>query len=216
MGLYKYLPDYPTQPLEVTQGGIAYRTTSRLLGKRRYDDTRTKALNLPNEAGGAVFHSESDNTELFVLWAKALDDTEQAAYDYHFPASWNVEAMDVYQWDESKSSLSGNTIRLTESPVFVRITKDSGNEAVHQGVAFEVSPTISSGQFTVKFDLPTSGMVELNVYSLTGSLCSNLLPRQLLPSGAATFNFDVSLAPGVYLLILQKPSGRERRKIVIR
>src|SRR6476659_1121128 len=75
MGLYKNLVDMG--PLytggaynqQYNDGGIAFKTTSDLLHNKKYDATRTAALNLPSNIDGAAF-TDVVGSFTYVVWAK--------------------------------------------------------------------------------------------------------------------------------------------------
>ena len=122
MGFYRPIPNSPQNAtLRMHESGVAWRTTSRLLGERKYDETETKRLNLPSEIGGGAF-STTARDYIYVLWAKTTKDlSEEASATYTFPVSMNVKEMTVVSWNEQETALSGNTVNLTGSPVYIKI-----------------------------------------------------------------------------------------------
>ena len=122
MGFYKPLPNSPgSGTLRVNESGTGWRTTSRLLGNRKYDEDETLRLNLPAQVDGGAFYSSSANDYVYALWAKTTTDrSESASASYSFPASMGVTGMDAFNWEETQTSISGNTVSLTATPLFIK------------------------------------------------------------------------------------------------
>jgi len=122
MGFYKPLPAAPGGTLRINDSGIAWRTASRMLHERRYNESETAKLSLPAGIDGGAFHSTKTNDYVYVLWAKTTTDlSETASASYTFPASINTARLNVTIWNESSSIINGRSITLNGSPVFIRI-----------------------------------------------------------------------------------------------
>ena len=123
MGFYKPLPATPTAaPLRMNESGVAWRTASRMLGGRKYDAAETARLNFPPTVDGGAFYSTSAQNYVYALWAKTSRDlNESASTIYSFPAMMNVVSMRRVGWDENVTGVSGNTITLGGTPVFITI-----------------------------------------------------------------------------------------------
>ena len=126
MGFYKPLPDSPTAgPLRMNESGVAWRTSSRMLGGRKYDPAETARLNLPSGVDGGAFYSASERNHVYALWAKTgRDRSEEASASFSFPASMNVASMRRIGWNETESGVVGNTVALTGSPAYIIINKN--------------------------------------------------------------------------------------------
>jgi len=121
MGFYKPLPNTPGGALRINESGVAWRTTSEVLRERRYHPSETSKLALPSGVEGAAFHSTATNDFVYVLWAKTTTDlSEAASASFTFPASISVNRLTVTLWDGTTSEISGRTLNLTGSPVFVK------------------------------------------------------------------------------------------------
>jgi len=122
-GFYMPLPDSPEgAKLRMHESGIAWRTTSRLLGERKYDIKETAGLNLPSQIDGAAFYSATARDYIYVLWAKTTKDlSEEASATYRFPVSMEVNKMTSISWNQQQTDINGNTVQLTGSPVFIKI-----------------------------------------------------------------------------------------------
>jgi hypothetical protein len=216
MGLYEAIPEMPYN-VKVKDSGIAWRTVSRQLGDRKFDKERTQALNLPPEINGGAFYASSTDDYVYALWAVAVGDNERRKADYVFPESWKVKEINGRQWNETGFSLQGNKIELTESPVFVQITKDaSGIISPQAAQGFTVNPTLSSGQFTIGLEIQDPENVRIDLYNIAGSLTQHLLINRELSAGYHSLPFDLNLSPGIYILVVSKKSGTMHKKIVIR
>ena len=122
MGLYKPLPVTPSGALRVNESGIAWRTVSRMLKERRYDQGETAKLSLPAGIDGAAFHSTKTNDFIYVLWAKTTQDlSEAASASYTFPAAISANRLNVTSWNGNSTDINGKTVNLSGSPVFIRM-----------------------------------------------------------------------------------------------
>ena len=121
-GFYKPIPDSPQgAELRMHESGIAWRTTSKLLGERKYDENETSRLHLPSEIDGGAFYSAVTNDYLYVLWAKTTKDlSEEASASFSFPEPMNVTGITSFAWDERETEINGNTVKLTGSPVYMK------------------------------------------------------------------------------------------------
>ena len=127
MGLYKKIHYSNKLKPEITEGGIAYRTTSQILFGLKYDSIKTKALLLPIGADGAAF-KDDNGVYTYVVWAKTTKDkSEIANATYSFPISFNVQNFIKRDWDFSKTTsqlpILYQNIALTASPIFLTESK---------------------------------------------------------------------------------------------
>jgi len=125
MGFYRPLPNSPSDAqLRLHESGVGWRTTSRLLKERRYDANETQRLNLTSDMNGAAFYSETAQDYMYVLWAKTTSDlNEKASASYFFPVSMDVKEMTIFDWTEKQYLMSGNTVNLNETPLFIKVIK---------------------------------------------------------------------------------------------
>ncbi|MDL2221326.1 Ig-like domain-containing protein [Parabacteroides sp. OttesenSCG-928-N08] len=120
-GFYKPIPSTPGEAeLRMHESGVAWRTTSRLLRDRVFDALETEALNLPDNIAGGAFYSAEANDYIYILWAKTTRDLDEtAAAIYHFPAAMNCYKLLTIAWDQTESTIPGNSISLTGAPLFI-------------------------------------------------------------------------------------------------
>ena len=79
------------------------------------------SLNLSSGIDGGAFYSATARDYIYVLWAKTTKDfSEEASASYSFPASMGVKEMTSIAWNQTETSISGNTVHLTGSPVFIK------------------------------------------------------------------------------------------------
>jgi hypothetical protein len=81
---------------------------------------------------------------------------------------------------------------------------------------FSVYPNPAKENISLHYSLPKNEMVEVKLYSLSGSLCYSLL-KTYKSSGKIDDLIDIpaECLPGLYLLSLESPSGRISRKLMI-
>ncbi len=123
MGFYRPIPNAPdAESLRVKESGIGWQTTSRLLGKRTYDDAATSRLNLPDSVDGGAFYSPDKKDFMYVLWAKTTRDMDEtASAGYSFPESSQTGSLEIIAWDGTTNSIKGHTVTLTGEPVFIQL-----------------------------------------------------------------------------------------------
>jgi hypothetical protein len=156
MGFYENLKRDSPGNEKLTDFGKALKTTKLLLDGYRYDASRTAALNLPDEAEGAAFSKNGDY--VYVLWAKALEDTrETASVTYSFPSAWNFSSVERHEWNHastnSSTKLSPKGITLSGSPAFfIAEISDTDTPPQAQTISFPSIPTKTYGDpdFIVK------------------------------------------------------------------
>lgn len=125
MGIYQNLSRDIPGSQQLTDFGIGYKTTSRLLSGYTYDAVKTLDMNLPaNVEGGAFVNNDS---YVFVLWAKDPNDqTENYSATYSFPLSWNLYLAQRMEWNysvtNSSSQQSSQAITLTSAPSFFTLS----------------------------------------------------------------------------------------------
>jgi uncharacterized protein YjdB len=129
-GFYKPPPTSPGLPLRFNESGIAWRSMSRNLHDKKYDRAASASLALPAGVDGGVF-SAPGKESVYVLWAKTSKDRDESAQiSYTVPASLNVSQMAVTAWDETETTVSGNTVQLSGTPSLIRLNA-SARPVVH-------------------------------------------------------------------------------------
>lgn len=144
MGFYEPLPDAPGSKLTLKPGGKAWRTMVRLLSERKYDAAETDKLSFNStwegKVDGGAFYSSEKKDYIYVLWAKTSKDLDEtASVQYSFPSSMGVKSMSYINWDGSTTSVNGNEIALTGSPVFITVSSEPGVNIPVTGIRVEPS-----------------------------------------------------------------------------
>jgi hypothetical protein len=122
MGLYELPTAIGVTPPR-TEHAIGYHTVSRMLFNTTYNATRTAAMNLPANVGGAAFLNPNGKY-VYALWAKTQTDrSEFASATYSFPGGLGVTGLTRREWNfgqtgASISSPSAN-ITLSSAPIFL-------------------------------------------------------------------------------------------------
>ena len=144
MGLYKKMNYTDKLHPEVNDEGIALRTSTQQLFGKKYDASRTQAMNLPNNINGAAF-IDSVGIYTYVIWAKTtVDLSEVASATYSFPSNLGISNLQKRDWNASVTNalsyITTQNIALTASPIFLteaRVKVSSQNICVGQFVTFE-------------------------------------------------------------------------------
>jgi PKD repeat protein len=123
MGLYKALHHNDLYHQERNSEGIALKTCTDILPKVTFDATKTAALQLPANVGGAALKDVYGNYT-YVLWAKTLTDrSEIAQANYTFPNNFIPKNLIRRAWDFGKTYQAqivnpAESIELTATPIF--------------------------------------------------------------------------------------------------
>ncbi len=114
MGFYENLKITTPGNEQITDQGVANRTTYEQLYGWHYDANATATLNLPATVDGAAFVKNSQIR--YALWAKTTADrSENASASINMPES----SYTMVHWDGSSETAAGNNLQLTGAPVFL-------------------------------------------------------------------------------------------------
>jgi len=128
----------------------------------------------------------------------------------------------TYAWESNYGfRSSGPTVRITESGIYkVTLTTPQGctftDQIIISGTAagrFSVQPTLvpAHGRFTVNVSLKQPAAVQVKVYDLKGKVYG-----QMQGEGQSEYRLaGLAPEPGLYLIVLQTPSGLETRKLLV-
>ncbi|MEZ4959049.1 MAG: PKD domain-containing protein [Saprospiraceae bacterium] len=125
MGFYQKMAGVAPYDQIVNDEGIALKTCSDVLFGTDYNQSKTAAMNLPNNIGGAAFSDAAGNF-IYVLWAKTeTDQSETASATYTFPGSFGITQLHRRAWNFSQNqqstTISPNNIPLTGTPIFLTV-----------------------------------------------------------------------------------------------
>ncbi len=123
MGFYQKMQGLQPYSQTVNDEGIALKTCSDLLFGTDFNQSKTQAMNLPDNIGGAAF-SDAEGHFIYVLWAKTdVDQSETASATYSFPSNFGLSQLQKHTWDFSQNQLSTaispSGIPLTGAPIFL-------------------------------------------------------------------------------------------------
>ena len=164
----------------------------------------------------------------------------QIRYDTDSFQALASEALTVYKWEngwiplETRVDMTHNTVSadmhgsgyfaafldLTQSRIITNInsvTKPTNSQGLRLYPAY---PNPSGSQTTIRFDLPVSSKVTLEIFDIFGRKVTTLL-RESMPEGEYTriWNFTdnngVKVIPGVYICILTSGTMKQNQKIFI-
>ncbi len=217
MGLYKPLASVGPYQQTKTNGGIAYETTSLLLRKGLYHDDISKELNLPSNIRGAAFVDPLTEEPTYVLWAVTdKDEDETTSAEYSFPADWNINFVEKYEWDYSKtdisSTISSQAIQLTGSPIFLRPA-----EGFERPTDFAISahPNPFTDSLVINYDLSKRTTVTIDLFDVAGKLVQTVIEDELQVEGRHQLFLSTANIPvGVYLCRLSTTNKILAQKII--
>ncbi|HHB79434.1 MAG TPA: T9SS type A sorting domain-containing protein, partial [Saprospiraceae bacterium] len=202
MGLYKKLGANIQSPTQLTEQGIAFKTTTLLTKGYVFDPEETAALELPPDVDGLALKNQ-EGKHLYALWAKTYKDrNESASANYTIPVVDENNVMEIYDWDYSithqKESVPGQKLSLTETP---RFFKPIGQAKL----AFEIRPKIYPNpahiDFQMDYTLFDDADVEADLYDLLGQHVLNVLPKtHQLPGNYSTTITTEFFPAGTYIL----------------
>ena len=104
------------------------------------------------------------------------------------------------------SSIFVDTINIF--PVSVNLTEN-------QPIDFNVFPNPNSGQFTIEINLLESQHLAINLLDVLGRNISTLI-NATLSEGSHSFNNDLQLSSGIYLIEIKNNENRQLRKLIVK
>jgi hypothetical protein len=211
MGLFKNLNNKPLYQAEINPVAYAFKTTSKLLAGKKYDQARTNQLQLPASVRGYAFRDPVTNQFTYVLWAKTdkdMDETAEATYVFpeNMLSSKNLEAK-FWHFTQSGTKLvvPANQVKLTGSPVF--LTETHINNKFPKIPKAHPNPVVGNHSvysFWMFEDAPAS----VDMYDARGRLVRNLANNEELVEGAHEIPLDFTNLPGgMYYVRLTTPES---------
>ena len=164
MGLYQKIEGQTPYAANITDAGISFKTSSKLLYGTEFDASRTNQMQIPDHlAGGAFKHINGDYT--YVLWAKTtIDNSEYADGNYSFPASFGYTQLFKREWNFSETgttgSINSNDVILTGTPIFLSESEQIPEPTI--ALFVNTSPVIGCPGFTVSFENQSVNATSLN------------------------------------------------------
>jgi hypothetical protein len=237
MGIYKNLEGIGPMSnggiynQQLNNEGIAYKTTSDLLRNRKYDATRTAALNLPSNIDGAAF-KDALGTYAYVLWAKTTADlSEAAAATYTFPAAiFPPPQLVKYAWDYSvtgaNTSVSSTNVALTGTPIFlfedlllVNLHDDSTirNQPAEKDFNIVITPNPANTVASIDFTLKSPASVSIRIIDANGKCVGLPVQGTRFKSGTHKIQLPAvsRLGTGLYYVKFETAVTSVVKKLVI-
>jgi hypothetical protein len=215
---------------QYTNEGIAYKTCSDILLNFRFNASRTTAMNLPANIGGAAFQDSMGNN-VYVLWARTTTDLDEGATaTYSFPAAMTVApTLFRKEWDytitNTYATVPSINIPLTATPSFfsdnlqivalppIPVRPDP------EVKKFELSvyPNPANKEASIKFTLKTSANVSVNVYDAEGKWMGTAVSDQTFKGGThiVPLPFVQTLPSGIYYCRFEADGSQIMKKLVI-
>ncbi len=217
MGLYKKLPNSPQAATQLTEQGIAFKTTAALTRGFVFDPVETEKLELPLDIDGLALKNEQGK-KLYALWAKTyIDRNETTSAVYEIPTVQDNNVMAIYNWDYSVTSLvdsvPGRKLYLTGTPQFF---KPLGQHKLAFQIRPHIAPNPANIDFQIDYTLFDQAPVEINLYSLLGTKMLTILPKtDQLPGNYSQTVTTEQLPNGIYVLWIKARKQTIVRKIHI-
>ncbi|MCC6692147.1 MAG: T9SS type A sorting domain-containing protein [Chitinophagaceae bacterium] len=203
---------------KITDGGVAYKTTSQLLNGYTYNPSLTSALNLPANVDGAVFRNNAGEN-MYVLWAKTTaNNSEAATANFSIPpGAEGTPHLYKYEWNYSASGtvsdILKDNIALTGSPVFLKnnynilsLPNDStGNLDTRPVFEYTVFPNPVHDKATLKITTVKRTEISMQLFDLSGKLLGDIISKRFLDSGVNQVNLLLppQLSNGMYIYKIQ-------------
>ncbi len=207
MGLYKNLEGTAPGNEQITEEGIAFRTSAQMLGEKRYDATRTIEMAAPMGVRGVAFAADNGD-RVYALWAKTeVDRSETASGSYQFPASLqaelaNAEHLVLKYWDSSYSNDSlllspDQIINLSGTPVFVEVRgmRTLSTQQLAEQSKIRLFPNPVSTEVHLVSSKPLDNQTELILLGIGGR---EIIRKRL--NGRMRFELPVGLEAGCYIV----------------
>jgi hypothetical protein len=221
MGLYYALDSVQLYEQQMSPAGLATRTTSMLLKNKRYDEAKTAAMNLPGGVRGAAFRDDFGKFT-YVLWAEThTDQSETAAAEYAFPASFNLKNLHRREWDYGKIGITtiaeASKVALTGSPSFFNDSRDEVPSEEIRRIQLLCNPNPFGEELFVKLQIPESMVSSLQMFDMNGKLVAAFFKDVKLSEGAHDIYLDGrQIPPGLYALRFESTSGRSVTEKVLK
>jgi hypothetical protein len=212
MGLYASLDSVPPYKQRPTEAGIAYKTTSLLLGGKRFDATLTAKMELPSNIRGGAF-VDNEGLHTYVLWATTQTDrSEKASATYHFPSSMNMGMLHQREWNFAKVAVTtlvdAGMVHLTGTPVFLTDSRDE-KPAGDKSLMLDCDPNPFLQTLRTRLSLPESLRCSLTLYDALGKPVDEFFQNLQLTEGEHFLTLDGGNLPsGMYTLVLESTKGR--------
>ena len=99
------------------------------------------------------------------------------------------------------------------APVFINTisTEVPNNYSLYQNYPNPFNPTTN-----IRFAIPSTSNVTINVYNVTGQLIETILKNETVSAGVKEVKFDASrLSSGIYFYTIQANNYKETKKMML-
>ncbi|MFZ1529810.1 MAG: T9SS type A sorting domain-containing protein [Ferruginibacter sp.] len=197
---------------QMTDGGIAFKTTSQKLTGYRYSSALTAALNLPANIDGAAFTNSASDI-FYVLWAKtSTDNSETASAIFSIPVAANpTDQLYKYEWNASVTGLSANisksNIALTGSPLFLKnnysilaMPNDSTGPLGENVFKYSFYPNPAREKLNLNLSVKKYSEVFVELYDAGGKFAGTILSKRFIGTGShdLPLALPANISSGVY------------------
>lgn len=120
-------------------------------------------------------------------------------------------------FNPSATSISSNVMLNGTDSIVAHFLLTSIDENPDSYIGLNASPSVTNGESNIKFSLPHSGSVAINLYSATGKLIAPIMNNANQPQGTYSLNVnfaDMNLASGMYFVKLDAGKNVKSVKLV--
>lgn len=221
MGLFQNLYKASPQTAKPNDTGVAYKTTSDLLGEKRFDHHFWERMDLPAGVRGGVFTDEA-GVHTFVLWAATTkDNSEEALQVLNLKQVTGINEFVLKRWDyaltKDSSLVKGDQIPLTGEPVF--LTKPESDFGIAppmpgQLVNLEIYPNPFMLDVTVGLEVEEDERWKIRILNQLGLPVKILANDERLEQGYHHWNLDgTALEPGIYFLEYRNEAFQQPKRV---
>lgn len=120
-------------------------------------------------------------------------------------------------FNPNATSISSNVMLNGTDSIVAHFLLTSIDENPNSYIGLNASPSVTNGASNIKFSLPQSGPVSIDLYSSTGKLISPVMNNANQPQGTYSLNInfaDMNLASGMYFVKLDTGKNVKSVKLV--
>ncbi len=221
MGLFKNLYKVSPQTAKANDIGIAYRTTSNLLSRKRFDHDLWKRMDLPSGIRGGVFVNQQGEPT-FVLWAiTTKDNSEEALQVIDLKKRTGINKFVQKKWNyaitNDSSIVDGKSISLTGAPIFLTELMTDNYEIAPPmpgQLDLKVSPNPFLLNATIALEVHDADKYQIVLINQLGLPIKTVVNNKQLNKGYHYWDLDVEyLEPGIYFLEYRNSMSKLENRI---
>ncbi len=136
-----------------------------------------------------------------------------STYNVAFDDNYNVYSQSYYGWTVEKWVYDGT---LPTIPIIILSVEKEVGQIPHSFDLQQNYPNPFNPTTTIKFAIPKSSNISLNVYDINGKLIDSIIKNKHFDNGVYSVRFDASkLASGVYLYTLSNGKQQITKKMTL-